>query len=245
MRDPATGWIATANSRIADADYPHYLGLDYVPDFRTRRIVARLRDLRGATVADMAAIHADRVSIPARALVEVARRIEPLDAGSRAALALLREWDGAMDQDSAAATLYAAFRARLLRDLLGPAARSAWPATPSRRCRGAAIDAHGAPAGRLAEWIREDDRTLLAAGDDWSSAMARALAGAVGLAPRDARPGPRGLGLGPAPRDPAGASALRVVPRPRRPPRPALPAGRAATATRCRPRTSSRRRDTS
>jgi penicillin amidase len=34
--------------------------------------------------------------------------------------------------------------------------------------------------GRLAEWIRADDRTLLAAGDDWSSAMARALATAVG-----------------------------------------------------------------
>jgi penicillin amidase len=33
--------------------------------------------------------------------------------------------------------------------------------------------------GRLVEWIREDDRTLLSAGDDWGSAMARALAGAV------------------------------------------------------------------
>jgi penicillin amidase len=33
--------------------------------------------------------------------------------------------------------------------------------------------------GRLAEWIREDDRTLLAAGHDWGSAIARALAGAV------------------------------------------------------------------
>ena len=67
LRDPAAGWIATANSRIVEDDYPHYLGLDYAPDFRTRRIVARLRDLHGATVADMAAIHADRVSIPARA----------------------------------------------------------------------------------------------------------------------------------------------------------------------------------
>ena len=178
MRDPATGWIATANSRIADADYPHYLGLDYVADFRTRRIVARLRDLRDATVADMAAVHADRVSIPAQALVEVARRIEPLDAGSRAALALLRRWDGAMDQDSPAATLYAVFRARLLRDLLGPLlgplAGDAFASMP-----GAATTHMARLRGRLAEWIREDDRTLLAAGDDWSSAMARALAGAA------------------------------------------------------------------
>jgi penicillin amidase len=178
LRDPAAGWIATANSRIADADYPHYLGLDYAPDFRTRRLAARLRDLRGATAADMAAIHADRASIPARALVELASRVEPLDAGSRAALAILREWGGTMDADSAAATIYAAFRARLVQDvlgpLLGPLAKDAFARAP------------GAPAthvarlrGRLAEWIREDDRTLLSAGDDWGSAMARALAGAV------------------------------------------------------------------
>ena len=108
LRDPAAGWIATANSRIVDAAYPHYLGLDYASDFRTRRLVARLRDIHGATVADMAAIHADRSSIPARALLELASRIEPLDAGSREALAMLRRWDGAMDADSAPAAIYAA-----------------------------------------------------------------------------------------------------------------------------------------
>jgi penicillin amidase len=178
MRDPETGWIATANSRIADADYPHYLGLDYVADFRTRRIVARLEGLRNATVADMAAIHGDRVSIPARALAEMAGAIEPRDAGSREALALLRPWDGAMDPDSAAAMVCAAFRARLLRDVLGPhlgpLAGDAFARIPG------APNTHLARLrGRLADWIREDDRTLLAAGDDWPSAMARALAGAV------------------------------------------------------------------
>jgi penicillin amidase len=178
MRDPAAGWIATANSRITDADYPHYIGLDYAADFRTRRLAARLQGLRGATVADMAAIHGDRLSIPGRALVELASRIEPLDAGSRAALALLRRWDGAMDQDSTAATVYAAFRARLLRDvlspLLGPLAGDAFGRVP-----GAPVTHVARLRGRLAEWIRGDDRTLLAGGDDWGSAMARALAGAV------------------------------------------------------------------
>ena len=178
LRDPTTGWIATANSRIADGDYPHYLGLDYAPDFRTRRLVARLQDLEGATVADMAAIHADRVSIPARALVDLASRIEPFDAGSRAALAILREWNGNMDGDSAAATIYAAFRARLVRDvlgpLLGPLAADAFARAP-----GAPTTHVARLRGRLTEWIRHDDRTLLAAGDDWGSAMARALAAAI------------------------------------------------------------------
>jgi penicillin amidase len=178
MRDPAAGWIATANSRIADADYPHYIALDYAPDFRTRRLVARLENLREATAADMAAIHADRTSIPARSLVEVAGGIEPLDTGSRAALAMLRRWDGAMDADSAAAAIYAAFRARLVRDvlgpLLGPLARDAFARAP-----GAGVTHVARLRNRLAEWIRANDRTLLPAGDDWGSVMARALAGAV------------------------------------------------------------------
>jgi penicillin G amidase len=178
LRDPATGWIATANSRITDASYPHYIALDYAPDFRTRRLVTRLQNLSGATVADMAAIHADRVSIPARALLDVMGRIEPLDAGSRAALALLRSWDGSMDVDSAAAAIYAAFRAGLVRDvlslLLGPLAGDAFA-----RTLGAPVVHVARLRGRLAEWIREDDRSLLAPGDDWGSAMARALAGAV------------------------------------------------------------------
>ena len=178
MRDPDTGWIATANSRIADAAYPHYLGLDYGPDFRTRRLAARLRTLTRATAEDMAAIHADRISIPALALVEVASRIEPLDAGSRAALAMLRRWDGSMDRNIAAAAVYAAFRTRLVQDvlepLLGPLAGVAFARDP-----GPGVTHVARLRNRLAEWIREDDRTVLAPGDDWNSAMARALAAAV------------------------------------------------------------------
>ena len=148
LRDPDVGWIATANSRIVGASYPHYLALDYAPDFRTRRIVSRLRDLRGAAVADMAAIHADRLSIPAGALIDLTGGIQPLDAGSRAALAILRDWNGSMDADSAGAAIYAAFRARLVRDvlapLLGPLAGDAFARAP-----GAAVTHVARLRGRL------------------------------------------------------------------------------------------------
>src|SRR2546430_9567511 len=46
QRNPETGWIATANSKIAGPEYPHYLGLDVAADHRTRRIVSHLQDLR-------------------------------------------------------------------------------------------------------------------------------------------------------------------------------------------------------
>jgi penicillin amidase len=179
VRDPATGFVATANSRVAGADYPYYIGLDYAADFRTRRLVERLAGLQGATVADMAAIHADRVSLAARELVPILARVPVGEGLVRRALDRLLAWDGVMDRDSVAATIYAAVRERLLRDLmtpwLGPLAEEAFAGAP----RGAVAHMVRFRA-RLTELIRRDDRTLLPAGADWPAALARALAGAVG-----------------------------------------------------------------
>jgi penicillin amidase len=189
VRNPAVGFVATANSRVTGADYPHYLGMDYAPDFRTRRVVHRLRGLERATVGDMAAIHGDRVSIPARDFVELLRPVPASDESSRRAVQLLADWDGVMTRDSAAPTIYAAVRERLLKDvmtpLLGPLAAEAFAGAP----RGAV--AHMARfRARLTELIRADDRTLLPAGSDWPTALARALAGAVGELGRTLGPDP-------------------------------------------------------
>jgi penicillin amidase len=179
VRNPAVGFVATANSRVADADYPHYIGLDFASDFRTRRLVERLRGLRGATVADMAAIHRDRVSIPARELVEILRDVAVAEAEVKEAREVLLAWDGTMEREAVAPTIYAVFRERLLRDLmvpiLGPLAAEAFAGAP----RGAV--AHMARLrARLGEWIRRDDRRLLPPGEEWPAVLARALAGAVG-----------------------------------------------------------------
>lgn len=178
LRDPEPGFVATANSRVAGPEYPHYLGLDFAPDFRTRRLVERLRGLRGATVADMAAIHADRVSIPAREFIELLRGVSVPEGLAKAALGALLAWDGGMDPESVAATIYSVCRERLLRDLmaplLGPLTAEAFAGAP----RGAV--AHmGRLRARLTEWIRRDDRTLLPPGLAWPTALAGALTGAV------------------------------------------------------------------
>jgi len=185
-RDPDTGFIATANNRIAGADYPHYIALDYVPDSRARRLVARIEALERATAGDMAAIHADRVSLPGRALLEEVRRLRIADAKGphesdprwRDALDRLLGWDGAMDAGSVAPTIYAAFRERLVRDvmrpMLGPLAARAFgpqrggPDTHMMRLK-----------TRLPEMIHADDRSLLPKDTNWRAVMTAALAGAV------------------------------------------------------------------
>ena len=178
LRNPDVGFIATANSRIAGPTYPHYLGLDVSPDFRTRRVVERLRPLARATVADMAAIHADRVSIPAGEILEILRGIAAPDPDAKVALERLLAWNGAMDRDGVAPTLYAVFREHLVRDLLspilGPLATEAFAGPPW----GGAAHVVRLRA-RLGEWIRSDDRRLLPAGGDWPTVIVRALTGAV------------------------------------------------------------------
>jgi penicillin amidase len=178
VREPETGWLATANSRIAGAGYRHYIGLDFAPDFRTRRVIARLRPLHDATAADMAAIHADRVSIPAQELVALLDGLEPAGPAASDALARLRVWDGTMDPSGAAPAIYAVFRERLVRNLLapllGPLGAEAFGTAP-----GAPVTHLARLKARLAGWIRSDDRTLLPAGATWPAALAQAFADAV------------------------------------------------------------------
>jgi penicillin amidase len=178
LRNPETGFVATANSRVAGPEYQHYIGLDFASDFRTRRLVERLRGLSRATVADMAAIHADRVSIPARAFVEILRKVPPADAASGDALERLLAWDGTMEGESVAATIYAVFRERLVRDLLTPVLGALAAEAFAGEPRGAV--AHmGRLRAQLTEWIERDDRSLLPPGADWPTVLARALTGAV------------------------------------------------------------------
>ena len=186
MRDPEPGFIVTANSRVAGADYPHYIALDYVPDFRTRRLVALFESLEKATAGDMEAIHADRVSLSARELLDAVlrHRLDEMpgrhqdDPRWRAAFARLLAWDGVMDKDSVAPTIYAAFRERLTRDLmqpiLGPLATEAFAPV----LNGGVAHMVRIKAG-LAEMIRDDDRRLLPAGANWGTILASALGSAV------------------------------------------------------------------
>ena len=129
LHDPDAGFVATANGPIAGGGYPHYIGLDHAPDFRTRRLIARIEPLEKATVEDMAAIHADRVCLPARDLVELLAKLQVAGRAAAsyrdtphwsAALTRLSAWDGVMDKDAVAPAIYAALRERLMRDLMTP-----------------------------------------------------------------------------------------------------------------------------
>ena len=117
--------IVTANSRIIGADYPHYLGLDYAPDFRTRRVERR------AGLAGAARPPTWRPSTPTASRIPAPRAGRAPAGGSPSSTARrrlrapplvgLRAWDGRMDGTSAGRhRLRGASGARSVRDLLVP-----------------------------------------------------------------------------------------------------------------------------
>lgn len=107
--DPSAGFLATANNRIHDEDYPHLIGLDWTPPSRIRRIAELLGAEGRHTPETFAAMQADTVSIPARTMAGVLAGVAPADERQRIAVGLLDGWDGDLAVDSAAACVYQAW----------------------------------------------------------------------------------------------------------------------------------------
>jgi penicillin amidase len=102
LRNPDGGFLFSANNRILAADSGPYIGLDIAAPWRATRIVDTIGGLSGATVADMAALHRDVMSLPARRI-----------AGLLGDWAPLAGWDGQMAPDSTAAAAYSVLRREL------------------------------------------------------------------------------------------------------------------------------------
>jgi penicillin amidase len=133
-KNPASGFIATANNNILPPGYGHSLNYDWAEPFRANRISGELRDSTGFTREDFERLQQDELSLPARALRPVLRAaLGPARPGWPAAVAdsvrSLDSWNGLMRQDAAAPLLYAAWvralRRRVVERLLGPLASRA------------------------------------------------------------------------------------------------------------------------
>ena len=177
--NPPEGYIATANNRPVGDDYPHYIAIDFTPEFRVRLVTEGLKSLHRPTAEDMEQVHAQRVSIPALAYLGVVKQIDPKDAAIKAAKDLLLDWNGEMNANQVQPTIYSAMRDAMLKEVLETnltekLAYDAWH--PADRGLGSFYNRLKA---RLVAMIEQDDRSLLPEGDTWPTAVARALSKAV------------------------------------------------------------------
>ena len=121
--DPESGYVVTANNRIAPDDFPHHLTSDYLDGYRAARIEQLLESEEVHDLDSFGRIQTDMLSLPG---LETARRLSRLHPRSQAetrAIERLRSWDGRMSPDSVAATIYQAFTLRLAREVARAAIR--------------------------------------------------------------------------------------------------------------------------
>ena len=179
-RNPAAGWVVTCNQRIVGADYPHYIALEYAPDYRARRVISHIGNWRSGKgdVRDMEAMHADRVSIPGLTFARVAAGLPVTDGPVADAIALLKAWDGGMEVDSAAAAIYGAARAHLLTTLAGMLLGPLADEGTSNTGRGAFVHLSQIFSRAVAD-MESDAPSLLPPGHTWDAVIRGSLAAAV------------------------------------------------------------------
>jgi penicillin amidase len=122
--NPDRGYIATANHRMVDVDYPYHLTHDWEMPHRARRIVALLTAKEKLDHADFKAIHMDTFSGIAAELVPSFLQAEIAGERETEAIKHVETWDMRLDADSVGASIFNAWFMRvaeaMFAERLGP-----------------------------------------------------------------------------------------------------------------------------
>ena len=123
LLDPPDGVVLNANNRPVDRATDTGWGGEWDPGFRYAFLRAALTGMTGADVARVRSLQTDVTSLPVqrfRAAILSARAVSPLAAEAQG---LVRNWDGGLGLDSAAAAIYESWLVRMcertFRDKLG------------------------------------------------------------------------------------------------------------------------------
>ncbi len=113
--NPEKGFYNTSNEYQIPRGWPYREALHYVwaDPFRADSVAEFLHSGRRFTVADMAELQNNTLSIPARRIVPLLRGLKVSDS-ARPAQAKLSHWNFRLDQDSVEAGIYEMFQRRLL-----------------------------------------------------------------------------------------------------------------------------------
>jgi penicillin amidase len=115
--NPVSQQIVTANQKVVDPAYPHFLTSEWALPYRAERIASLLDATPLHDMDSFARIQKDDVSLAARELLPMLRRAVPKSEQARDALAALAAWDGRMDAGRFEPLVYNAWLRELSRQL--------------------------------------------------------------------------------------------------------------------------------
>jgi penicillin G amidase len=115
--DPESGLLVTANNRIVGDDYPHHITSESYDGVRAQRIEDLLREKDEHDIESFERMQSDNLSILGLEAARRLGRLSPRSQREMSALERLRSWDGRLDVDSIAGSIYQAFLLRLAREV--------------------------------------------------------------------------------------------------------------------------------
>lgn len=116
--DPPSGRIVNANNRVVPDGFPVFVSRDWDAPYRARRIGAVLDATDRHDVASTAALLKDGVSLFAREILPQLASLAVSDPRARQAIALLRNWDGAVLRERPEPLIFNAWMRELIRGLI-------------------------------------------------------------------------------------------------------------------------------
>jgi penicillin amidase len=118
--NPRQGYIISANHRLVDDTYPHYLGQMWRSGYRAQRLEQLISSRDKVSVADCQRFQMDVYSIPGHRLARRLSSLETADAEARLSLEWLKNWDGYLDQATVGGTIYQLFLTQFAQAVLLP-----------------------------------------------------------------------------------------------------------------------------
>jgi penicillin amidase len=107
--NPASNRVATANEKIVEPGYPHFLTSEWTLPYRAHRIRELLDAKPKHSMDSFAAIQKDHLSLAAKELLPLLRKAVARTDRARAAIEKLNGWDGSMDADRAEPLIFNAW----------------------------------------------------------------------------------------------------------------------------------------
>ncbi|RJG06169.1 penicillin acylase family protein [Noviherbaspirillum cavernae] len=107
--NPPSQRVATANEKVIDAAYPHFLTSEWALPYRAIRIKELLDAKPKHSMDSFAEIQKDHVSLAAQELLPILRKTAPHSERARGALSALAAWNGAMDVDRSEPLIFSAW----------------------------------------------------------------------------------------------------------------------------------------
>ena len=126
-RNPAQGFLASANQKPTGPNYPYYLGYDWPDGYRSMRIDSLLRGRSTHGVADFQRYQTD-VQVPSRSVfVPLLRTLEGLSPRADTLRRMLAKWDGTAAVDRPEPLVFRVFLTTLRRQAWDERAFTAGP----------------------------------------------------------------------------------------------------------------------